>query len=554
MLKQLYLENFLIIEQASVSFGEGLNVITGETGSGKSMIFEAIGLLLGGKGGRDFLRTGADKLLLEGVFEVRSEDFAEQIKSLGYSLEEGDLFLSREITDSGKSVYRLGARMVPAAVVRDLAAGLVDISGQHEHQMLLTPANYLGLIDEFGHKELSTPLSEVADAAKAVFALEESLEKFAMDPAEVARRMDFLQFQLDELDDAALKDGEEEALEETYSALKHFERIAALVAQIETDALSEEGYMSQISKTRRHLSELSQLQHRWGALADQLEEGYLTLESAIHDLIGSFDASDQPDEHEIAKIEARMALIFDLRRKYGGTIQEILVQYQAMKKELESLASYTEEKEEIRRRLDKALAAYHKHDKALTEARQEVADRFAGVLHKELSSLGFEGLKQALTVVEGTSVKAEGSAHIQWLISTNPGEPMKELRKIVSGGELSRIMLAVKLINRRARYASTQIFDEIDSGISGRTASRVAEKLVQIAGDNQVILVTHLPQIASKGSCHLVIEKRVDQDRTYTEVHNASGDHRVEEIARMIGGGEINETALEHARSLLTEL
>ncbi|MDK9711447.1 DNA repair protein RecN [Acidaminobacter sp.] len=553
MLKQLYLENFLIIEQASVNFGEGLNVITGETGSGKSMIFEAIGLLLGGKGGRDFLRTGADKLLLEGVFEVRSEGFAEQIKSLGYSLEEGDLFLSREITDSGKSVYRLGARMVPAAVVRELAAGLVDISGQHEHQMLLTPSNYLGLIDEFGHKELSTPLNEVASAAKAVFALEESLEKFAMDPAEVARRMDFLQFQLDELDDAALKDGEEETLEETYSALKHFERIAALVSQIEADALSEDGYLSQISKTRRQLSELSQLQHRWGTLADQLEEGYLTLESAIHDLVGSFDASDQPDEHEIAKIEARMALIFDLRRKYGGTIPDILAHYKSMKKELESLASYTEEKEEIIGRLDKALAAYHRQDKVLSEARQEVANRFAAVLHKELSSLGFEGLKQALTVVEGTSVRLEGSAHIQWLISTNPGEPMKELRKIVSGGELSRIMLAVKLINRRARYASTQIFDEIDSGISGRTASRVAEKLVQIADDNQVILVTHLPQIASKGSCHLVIEKRVDQDRTYTEVLSASGDRRVEEIARMIGGGEINETALEHARSLLNE-
>jgi len=553
MLKQLYLENFLIIEQASVSFGEGLNVITGETGSGKSMIFEAIGLLLGGKGGRDFLRTGADRLLLEGVFEVRSEGFAEQIKSLGYSLEEGDLFLSREITDSGKSVYRLGARMVPAAVVRELAAGLVDISGQHEHQMLLTPSNYLGLIDEFGHKELSGPLGEVAAAAKAVFALEESLKKFAMDPSEVARRMDFLQFQLDELDEAVLKDGEEEALEETYSALKHFERIAALVSQIETDALSEDGYLSQISRTRRQLSELSQLQHRWGALADQLEEGYLTLESAIHDLVGSFDASDQPDEHEIAKIEARMALIFDLRRKYGGTIPEILSQYQSMKRELESLASYTEEKEEITRHLERALAAYYRQDKALTDARQEVASRFAGVLHKELTSLGFEGLKQVLTVVAGTSVKLEGSAHIQWLISTNPGEPMKELRKIVSGGELSRIMLAVKLINRRARYASTQIFDEIDSGISGRTASRVAEKLVQIAGDNQVILVTHLPQIASKGSCHLVIEKRVDQDRTYTEVHSASGDRRVEEIARMIGGGEINETALEHARSLLTE-
>jgi len=553
MLKQLYLENFLIIEQASVSFGEGLNVITGETGSGKSMIFEAIGLLLGGKGGRDFIRTGAEKLLLEGVFEVRSEAYAEKINALGYDLEEGDLFLSREISDSGKSVYRLGARMVPAAVVRELAEGLVDISGQHEHQMLLTPSNYLGLIDEFGLDALSQTLNQVAAAAQEVFALEENLEKFVMDPAEVARRMDFLQFQLDELDEAALKDGEEEALEETYSALKHFERIAALVSQIEADALSEEGYLSQISKTRRQLSELSQLQHRWGALSEQMEEGYLTLESAIHDLVGGFDASDQPDEQEIAKIEARMALIFDLRRKYGGTIPEILKQYQVMTKELESLASYTEEKEEIRKRLDMALAAYHRQDKALTDARQEVADRFSEVLHKELLSLGFDGLKQALTVIRGSSVKVEGSAHIQWLISTNPGEPMKELRKIVSGGELSRIMLAVKLINRRARYASTQIFDEIDSGISGRTASRVAEKLAQIAGDNQVILVTHLPQIASKGSHHLVIEKRVDLDRTFTEVHNATGERRVEEIARMIGGGEINETALEHARSLLTE-
>ena len=552
MLKQLYLENFLIIEQASVNFGEGLNVITGETGSGKSMIFEAIGLLLGGKGGRDFIRTGADKLLLEGVFEVRSEALSGQLKEMGYDLEDGDLFLSREISESGKSVYRLGARMVPAGVVKALADSLVDISGQHEHQMLLTPSNYIALIDEFGQEALSPFITEVSEAASTVFSLESALQRFDMDPSEVERRMDFLQYQLDELEEAALKEGEEEALEEAYSALKHFERIATLVSQIESDALSEDGYLSQISKTRRQLDELSQLQHRWSSLAAQVEEGYLTLESAIHDLIGSFDPSDQPDEQEIAKIEGRMAQIFDLRRKYGGTIPEILASNQAMQAELDGLAHYNDEKAQLQKQLEAALRHYHQLDESLTRARQIEAERFSTALHKELLSLGFEGLKLELTAVQGTTVRHSGSAHIQWLIATNPGEPLKDLRKIVSGGELSRIMLAVKLINRRARYASTQIFDEIDSGISGRTASRVAEKLVQIAEDNQVILVTHLPQIASKGSAHFVIEKNVDQDRTYTLVHQASGQRRVEEIARMIGGGEINDTALEHARSLLT--
>lgn len=552
MLKQLYLENFLIIEQASVNFGEGLNVITGETGSGKSMIFEAIGLLLGGKGGRDFIRTGADKLLLEGVFEVGSEALSAQLREMGYDLEDGDLFLSREISESGKSVYRLGARMVPAGVVKALADSLVDISGQHEHQMLLTPSNYIALIDEFGQDTLSPFLTEVSEAASAVFSLESALQRFDMDPSEVERRMDFLQYQLEELDEAALKEGEEEALEEAYGALKHFERIATLVSQIEADALSEDGYLSQISKTRRQLDELSQLQHRWSSLAAQLEEGYLTLESALHDLIGSFDPSDQPDEQEIAKIEARMAQIFDLRRKYSGTIPEILASKKAMQAELDSLAHYNDEKAQLQKQLEVAQSQYHQLDEALTRARQIEAERFSADLHKELLSLGFEGLKLELTAVHGTTVRHSGSAHIQWLIATNPGEPLKELRKIVSGGELSRIMLAVKLINRRGRYASTQIFDEIDSGISGRTASRVAEKLVQIAEDNQVILVTHLPQIASKGSAHFVIEKNVDQDRTYTLVHQAIGQRRVEEIARMIGGGEINDTALEHARSLLT--
>ncbi|SCZ82032.1 DNA repair protein RecN [Acidaminobacter hydrogenoformans] len=552
MLKQLYLENFLIIEQASVNFGEGLNVITGETGSGKSMIFEAIGLLLGGKGGRDYIRTGADKLLLEGVFEVRSEALDLQLREMGYDLEEGDLFLSREISESGKSIYRLGARMVPAGVVKALADSLVDISGQHEHQMLLSPSNYISLIDEFGQETLNPFLSEVSEAASAVFSLETALKQFDMDPSEVARRMDFLQYQLEELDEAALKEGEEEALEETYSAMKHFERIALLVSQIEADALSEDGYLSQISKTRRQLEELSQLQHRWSSLAEQLEEGYLTLESAIHDLVGSFDPSEQPEEQEIAKIESRMAQIFDLRRKYGGTIQEILTSYKAMKAELDSLAYYNDEKAALQIKHETALKHYHKLDEALTGARQTTAEHFSKALHKELLSLGFEGLKLELTAVHGTTVRSTGSAHIQWLIATNPGEPLKELRKIVSGGELSRIMLAVKLVNRHARYASTQIFDEIDSGISGRTASRVAEKLVQIAEDNQVILVTHLPQIASKGNAHFVIEKKVDQDRTFTKVHQASGEQRVEEIARMIGGGEVNDTALEHARSLLT--
>lgn len=552
MLKQLYLENFLIIEQASVHFSEGLNVITGETGSGKSMIFEAIGLLLGGKGGRDYLRTGAQRLLLEGVFEVRSEALQAQLKALGYDPGDEDLFLSREILDSGKSVYRLGARMVPAAVIRELSLGLVDISGQHEHQMLLNPANYVELLDEFGHDALQGLLGEVAAAADRAEALETALEHFAMDPAEVFRRMDFLQFQLEELETAALKEGEEEALEERYSALKHHERIGTLIRQIEAEALSEDGYLSLIAKTRRQLAELSQLQHRYHPLVDQVEEGYLTLESALHDLISGFDADDQPSEQEIARIEARLALIFDLRRKYGGTVTEVLAQSQAMKLELDSLTHYNEEKERAKSLLEAALDLYRDVDSRLSEARQTVAGQFAQALHRELLSLGFEGLQLSLEVIHGSVVRRSGSAQIQWLISTNPGEPLKELKKIVSGGELSRIMLAVKLINRKARYASTQIFDEIDSGISGRTASRVADKLSQIAADTQVILVTHLPQIASRGNYHLVIEKQVVKDRTFTHIREASGVKRVEEIARMIGGGEINETALEHARSLLS--
>lgn len=551
MLKQLYLENFLIIEKASVTFDSGLNVITGETGAGKSMVFEAIGFLLGGKGGRDAIRTGASRLLLEGVFDVRSAEALESLHVLGYAVHEEDLILSREISENGKSVYRLGARIVPAGVVRELAGFLVDISGQHEHQMLLTPSNYLGLIDEYGKQQLAEPLEAVRTAAQSCLSCETALDAFKMDPAEVARRIDFLQFQLDEIETAALKEGEEASLEELYSALKHHERIAELISQIEQDALSERGYLGQVAKTRRQLSELTQLQHKWTGVATQLEEAYLTLENALHDLVSGFDMTEHFDEREISRIEARMEQIFDLRRKYGGPVSYILTQFDAMNKELASLDHYNEEKAAWQARLETACAHYHKLDLKLSAARQKVADHFSEALHRELLTLGFEGVDLKMTVEHGDIIRSQGSAHIQWLISTNPGEPLKELRKIVSGGELSRIMLAVKLINRNAHYADTQIFDEIDSGISGRTASRVAEKLVAIASDTQVILVTHLPQIASRGTTHLMIEKRVEQGRTFTEVLTVSGERRVAEIARMIGGGELNATALEHAKSLI---
>jgi DNA repair protein RecN (Recombination protein N) len=230
---------------------------------------------------------------------------------------------------------------------------------------------------------------------------------------------------------------------------------------------------------------------------------------------------------------------------------DILAEYDTMMAELKSLDHYNEEKSDVMKQLEKARIDYHRLDQVLSEARQNVANQFAEALHRELLTLGFEGVRLELTVLHGEAIRYGGSAQIQWLISTNPGEPLRELRKIVSGGELSRIMLAVKLINRNAHYADTQIFDEIDSGISGRTASRVAEKLVAISADNQVILVTHLPQIASRGATHLVIEKRVAKGRTFTEVITATGQRRVEEIARMIGGGEINDTALEHAKSLI---
>jgi DNA repair protein RecN (Recombination protein N) len=346
--------------------------------------------------------------------------------------------------------------------------------------------------------------------------------------------------------------GEEEALEETYSALKHHERIAELVAIIEQEALSESGYLGQVARTRRHLDELTQLQHhKWSGVASQLEEAYLTLESALHDVVSGFDGMENLDEREMLRIEARMEQIFDLRRKYNGNVMDILAEYDTMLAELKSLDHYNEEKSDVMKQLEKARINYHRLDQVLSEARQNVANQFAEALHRELLTLGFEGVRLELTVLHGEAIRYEGSAQIQWLISTNPGEPLRELRKIVSGGELSRIMLAVKLINRNAHYADTQIFDEIDSGISGRTASRVAEKLVAISADNQVILVTHLPQIASRGATHLVIEKRVAKGRTFTEVITATGQRRVEEIARMIGGGEINDTALEHAKSLI---
>lgn len=549
MLINLHIENFLIIEKTSIDFTEGLNIISGETGSGKSIIFDAIGLILGDKGSKDFIRNQAEKAFLQATF--LSEDLKTQalLEAEGFSNEDL-IIISRDLYASGKSLFKVNGRLVTSQFVRQLGQNLINLSGQHENQVLMDIEQHRRIVDEFGFVDLETSLKAISEGHREYLEVLKALEAFQMSEGQWQKETDFLAFQIAEIESAKLKEGEEETLEERYIYLKHFESVQNASEATLNQCKEDEGILSLLNNAKKLIQEVLPYQKELEGPYQQLETAYYAVESATDDLRHLVENMEY-DALELEQLEQRMKQIHDLKRKFGKSIQLILEQLEDLSQKLEHLQHYDDDKQRLEKQKVKIMDTYQVHSQTLTKLRKNVALEFQKALIEELKDLNFNQCEFFVEFQTLENITEHGNDRMEFYLSTNPGEPPRPLRKIASGGELSRIMLAVKLVNRKGEFAATQIFDEIDSGISGRTANAVASKLKAISKEGQVILVTHLPQIAVQGDHHLLIDKAIQGQQTKVSIIPMNFEERVSEIARMIGSGDITELTLMSAKEML---
>jgi DNA repair protein RecN (Recombination protein N) len=562
MLEVLRISNFAIIEQVEVEFGPGLTAITGETGAGKSIVMDALRLILGDRATSEVVRTGASRSTIEGLFRIRGKlkSWLEQAAFCETGEEEDHVIVRREILASGTSRNFINNRSATLAQLRELGAQLVDLHGQNEHTALISQANQLQFLDDFGGYPAITESYQAAYQAyqNAVTALA-SLETGIFD---AERRKSFLAFQVDEIQKADLKPGEDETLEIDKKRLASAERIAS-ICQTACDLLYEGDQspaMTQLAAAAKSLLELGQLDPTQEPLAKEAE----SIRFAVVDLyekIRDYVAAVQPDPQRLSFVEDRLQAIRDLKKKYGPTVAAILDVGSQMMAELELIENQDIELAKLRQNVhDKALAAWEAAEK-LSLKRRTAAQSFEKSVQKVMRELELPRaeLRIKLDTIGGeTSVTeraakltSRGADTVEFLITLNAGEELRPLRKVASGGEMSRIMLAIKSVAAGRDSVPTLIFDEIDTGISGQAATRVGDKLAELGQSHQVICITHLPQIAARGDKHFIVEKRTVKGRTFTEVHSVEGDARKTALAQMLAGTDVDEESQRFAEKLL---
>lgn len=552
MLSELRIENFALIDRLEIHLRDGLNVLTGETGAGKSIIIDAVSLLLGGRGSQEFIRSGAPKAVVEGVFSLESDTpVYGRLALLGYEPEDGCVVLSRELSSSGRNVCRVQGRTVPLSLYKEMGALLIDIHGQHDYQSLLRQETHLDLLDSLG-EETDSPREQVSNLAETILDLRRKLDEFAADDKDLARREDMLRFQLDEIASARLELGEEEELIQERARLVNAEKLASL------SALAYERLFAGFERQKAafdltgtvvaHLRELAAIDPDITGLLESLESCYYQMEEAAHDL-RNYQDSIVFDTQRQEYVEDRLALVKSLKRKYGNSIGEIKAFYEEAAAELDSLARQEERVLELQNSLAGQEQTYRRLAEILTVERQAVALRLEAAVTRELADLYMPDTKFKVEFSKREKVHKSGQDVVEFMFSPNPGEPLKPLAKTASGGELSRIILALKALLAKVDPVPTLIFDEVDSGVGGQAVRKVAEKLARIGENRQVLCVTHSPHLASFAASHFYIIKDIVEGRTVTKVHPLSPEERKVELARMLGG--TTKFTLDHAEELL---
>lgn len=554
MLLQINIDNFALIQKLSISFEKGFNVFSGETGAGKSILIDAIVFILGGKFSRDSIRTGEDKAFVEAVFSIENDKTIDILEEMGIEHDDDIVIISREAFQSGKSIAKINNKSVLLSTVKAVGSTLLDIHGQHENQNLLDSANHIYYLDSYAGEKLSYIMDEYREVYDEIANIDQKLSEMYGKNSDRDKLIDFLQYQIKEIDSAKLKKGEDADLEEQYSLLSNAEKINNTLEYCYDLLYSGNDNMPSVyDSIGNAIKELKQIEKHLDKIkniSDSLENTYYSIEQDISDL-RNLKGTIYFDEKELDYINSRIYQISSLKKKYGNTIDEILEFRDEKCKELQEITDSQEIIDSLKAEKEKLLSKLRILINSINDIRNKAAVELQKKIKVELAYIGMDKCEFIIDIQKLEKYNRYGADKVQFLISPNPGEPVKPLEKIASGGELSRIMLALKTVFIDKDEVPSVIFDEVDTGISGRIAQSVAEKMYCLSQKHQVFCVTHLPQIACMSDTHFLVSKFIKNEKTYTSVIKISKDEKEYEIARMIGSAEVTKITLQNSRELI---
>jgi len=554
MLRRIHIRNIALIEEQAIEFNDGFSVMTGETGAGKSIIIESFNFVLGERASRELIKFGAQKASVEAAFTLsQTEPVVEVLREMDLLPEDEELVLYRELSQAGKNVCRVNGMLVSTAMLKQIGDALIDIHGQHAHQSLLNAKRHLSMLDSFAGAEAKTLIDAVSESYRTASAAKRALQDSEMNERERAQKCDLYAYQIKEIRDANLQDGEEESLTEERNKLRNAHTIMESLGEGAECLSGEMGALSQLSTALRDMERISDCGSEYAALTERLRETYYALEDAAYTLRDQRDTFSY-DPETLDQIEWRLETISRLKRKYGSSIAEILSYADSIEEEYQKLLTFEERKEQLQADYDAALASYTGFAERLSAVRKTAGERLAAELLPELADLGMPSAAFSVQTerLSGDLPSASGFDSVEFLLSANRGEPLKPLARVASGGEISRIMLAFKKVLASADGIPTMVFDEIDTGVSGRIGTALAVKMREIAAEHQVLCVTHLAQIAAHAHTQYLIHKEVIGDRTVSSAERLDDDARRAEIARIMGGDPEDPVALQHAAQLLS--
>ncbi|BFL78484.1 DNA repair protein RecN [Staphylococcus hominis subsp. novobiosepticus] len=554
MLQTLSIKQFAIIDELEIHFSDGLTVLSGETGSGKSIIIDAIGQLIGMRASSDFVRHGEKKAIIEGIFDIdNSKEAISVLNALDIDIDEDFLLVKREIFSSGKSICRINNQIVTLQDLRKVMQELLDIHGQHETQTLLKQKYHLKLLDDYAENQYSSVKEQYETTFNEYKEKKKELEELQSADQALLQRLDLMKFQFEELQEASLKEGEITQLESDIKRIQNSEKLSLALNNAHVTLTDEHAITDRLYELSNHLQTIDDIiPGKFKKLKEDIDQFYYTLEDAKHELYDEM-SNTEFDEQLLNELESRMNLLNNLKRKYGKTIDELITYQSKLESEIAKIENYEESTSQLKEEIDLLYEKVIKYGQSLSKERRIVARTLREHIVAEIQNLQMKEANLEISFQPLETPTIEGIEFVEFLISPNKGEPLKSLNKIASGGELSRIMLALKSIFVESRGQTAILFDEVDSGVSGQAAQKMAEKMRDIAKYIQVICISHLPQVASMSDHHLLISKMSKNDRTTTQVKELKKEDKIDEIARMISGASVTELTRENAREMIAQ-
>lgn len=554
MLQTLSIKQFAIIDELEIQFSDGLTVLSGETGSGKSIIIDAIGQLIGMRASSDYVRHGEKKAIIEGIFDIdNSKDAIHVLQDLNIDIDEDFLLVKREIFSSGKSICRINNQTITLQDLRKVMQELLDIHGQHETQSLLKQKYHLQLLDDYAGDQYSDLLSQYHDVFNRYKSKRKELEELESADQALLQRLDLMKFQLEELTEASLKEGEVDQLETDIKRIQNSEKLSLALNNAHMTLTDENAITDRLYELSNFLNEINDIvPDKYVKLKEEVDQFYYTLEDAKHELYDEM-TNTEFDEQVLNELESRMNLLNNLKRKYGKDVSELIAYQGKLENEINKIENYEQSTSQLREEINDLYKQVIKVGKSLSAKRRKVARELRDHIVSEIQNLQMKDANLEISFKPLDEPNIEGIEFVEFLISPNKGEPLKSLNKIASGGELSRIMLALKSIFVKSRGQTAILFDEVDSGVSGQAVQKMAEKMRDIAEYIQVICISHLPQVATMSDHHLLISKHTTEDRTTTQVKELENDDRIDEVARMISGASVTDLTRENAKEMIAQ-